>query len=153
MRSSEPGVPPRRGPKARDPKDRFAEHVVRQGDCLVWTGAVGPDGYGKFWLDGKTWPAHRAAYHLWIGPIQGLVARTCSNELCVNPDHLVESTASEVRAKAHRELKTHCPQGHELAGDNLVLSAGRRRCRTCQNAAVAAWRARQGSSGAGADGT
>lgn len=27
--------------------------------------------------------------------------------------------------------KTHCPQGHEYAGVNLLVSGGRRYCRTC----------------------
>ena len=28
--------------------------------------------------------------------------------------------------------KTHCPKGHEYAGENLVLENGRRTCRTCR---------------------
>lgn len=40
--------------------------------------------------------------------------------------------------------KTHCPQGHPLAGDNLLLlKSGRRRCRTCHAAAQARYRARK----------
>jgi len=26
---------------------------------------------------------------------------------------------------------THCPQGHEYAGENLIYDAGKRKCRTC----------------------
>lgn len=28
--------------------------------------------------------------------------------------------------------RTHCPQGHEYAGDNLIVYENRRYCRTCQ---------------------
>lgn len=34
----------------------------------------------------------------------------------------------------HQVSKTHCPQGHPYAGDNLVInSKGRRECRICKN--------------------
>lgn len=31
-------------------------------------------------------------------------------------------------------LRTHCPKGHRYAGDNLIISRGRRYCRSCRNA-------------------
>lgn len=36
----------------------------------------------------------------------------------------------------HKKNKTHCPRGHEYAGDNLMMDEGRRRCRTCTRARV-----------------
>lgn len=37
--------------------------------------------------------------------------------------------------RCHRLLDkaaiTHCPQGHEYAGENVLLDAGKRKCRTC----------------------
>lgn len=42
--------------------------------------------------------------------------------------------------QSHNAVKTHCPKGHELAGDNLKAEPIRggaymaRRCRTCRNA-------------------
>lgn len=43
-------------------------------------------------------------------------------------------------------IKTHCPNGHPLEGDNLVqLKNGRRRCKTCHAATQARYRARKGS--------
>lgn len=34
----------------------------------------------------------------------------------------------------HFEPQTHCVRGHELAGDNIVMHGGRRRCRMCSQA-------------------
>jgi hypothetical protein len=38
--------------------------------------------------------------------------------------------------------KTHCPDGHPYSGDNVFISSGRRRCRTCHRLQVALARAR-----------
>ena len=47
-------------------------------------------------------------------------------------------------AAAKRRGISHCPSGHPYAGENLrVTPAGRRVCRTCQRAAVAAYRKRR----------
>lgn len=38
-------------------------------------------------------------------------------------------------------VKTHCPKGHPLSGDNLIInSKGARVCKTCQRDAQKAWR-------------
>jgi len=34
---------------------------------------------------------------------------------------------------APKKPKTHCPQGHELSGDNLIMRKNIRRCRICKN--------------------
>lgn len=39
--------------------------------------------------------------------------------------------------------KTHCPKGHPYDERNTLRYYGRRRCRTCQLAYQAAWRARR----------
>lgn len=36
---------------------------------------------------------------------------------------------------------THCPQGHEYAGENLIYDAGKRKCKTCVYRRNEAWRA------------
>jgi hypothetical protein len=58
----------------------------------------------------------------------------CPHRKCANPAHLGLQTPSEntmVQRHANRR-KTHCPQGHPLAGDNLIVwKDGKRRCRTC----------------------
>lgn len=61
----------------------------------------------------------------------------CIHRRCVRPEHLELVTPSEntMRQRHANRLKDTCPQGHPLAGDNLVVwSDGKRRCRTCVNA-------------------
>lgn len=61
----------------------------------------------------------------------------CRNPLCVRPDHLEQVTPREnllrgVGPSAKAAKKTHCPQGHPYAGENLGIHRnGNRWCRTC----------------------
>jgi hypothetical protein len=63
-------------------------------DCLVWNGQISNGGYGRLMMktdDGnKMVSASRAAYQLFIGPVQQdkIVMPRCRNRLCVNPEHL-----------------------------------------------------------------
>ena len=44
----------------------------------------------------------------------------------------------------HNAVKTHCVHGHELTGKNLIARAGGRRgCRTCTYASIAAYNERK----------
>ena len=61
---------------SRDDKEaaRFWDKVVkgpRPGDCWIWTGAIGDDGYGRFWQNvprgQRMWRAHRFAVALVLG--------------------------------------------------------------------------------------
>jgi hypothetical protein len=105
--------------------------------------------YGGFWLEGRTVRAHRYAYVLAYGPVpDGMVvdhvkANGCTNTLCVAPLHLEAVTDEEnIRrgdTAAHFKARTHCPQGHPYAGENLIVKkSGHRVCRECKNAN---WRA------------
>lgn len=65
-----------------------------ENECWIWEGTRASDGYGKFWLDRKSVPAHRAAVLLEgreIGKGK-IVTHTCDQPLCVNPAHLQVST-------------------------------------------------------------
>jgi len=130
--------------------------VLRQidatGDCWQWTGN-GRGGrlknYGRVKYQGRGQAAHRCVWEMLVGKIpKGLVIdHLCKNTLCVNPDHLEPVTQAENirrgatgtnQAKTNL-LKTHCPQGHEYAGENLrVRKNGHRVCRICDNARVLA---------------
>ena len=114
------------------------------GDCWLWTGSIqqGPRG-GGYALYGHRL-VHRYMYEYMYGPIpDGLeIDHLCRVRRCVNPKHLEPVTRREnlLRGKtfaAENAGKTHCPQGHPYAGDNLVLFAnGRhRRCRECHRQA------------------
>ena len=126
--------------------------------CLLWLGATTSDGYGLVWLSGRSVYAHRVALVAKLGRDIGggmdaahlchdesvrvgdCVGGACSHRLCVCSDHLAEQSYQQntrlgLSSQAANALKTHCPQGHELAGDNLVISQfPRRSCLTCARA-------------------
>lgn len=130
--------------------------------CLLWVGEISKDGYGTRsvrGVGGSSW-AHRWAYEEGVGPIPEwmTIDHLCRVRSCVNPAHLEAVTRGEnvLRGEgpaAQAARKTHCPKGHEYAGDNLYVNptTGYRLCQTCQrneenraerNARVQDWRRR-----------
>ena len=98
--------------------------------CWVWT-AYRYNGYGRFGLrHGKIVRAHRVSYEWHIGPIPVwmVIDHVCRNRACVNPAHLRVVTRRENNLvnsdgpPAINAMKTHCPRGHLLTGDNLLFS-------------------------------
>jgi hypothetical protein len=113
------------------------------GKCWLWKGAKIPTGYGSFRVNKilvvKT---HRYTFVRVHGPIaEGLtIDHLCRNRSCVNPAHLEvvtqkENTARGFTASSLNARKTHCLNGHNLCGDNLVIQKGKygpmRVCRIC----------------------
>lgn len=127
--------------------------------CWNWQGYVTKTGYGSFKPGngtGKTKPvrAHKYAYELVNGQTSApALDHLCRNRICCNPRHLDPvshriNTLRGVSPAAENALKTHCPKGHELAGDNLIIVRNskrpdNRKCRTCANATYVAYRARK----------
>ena len=123
---------------------RILARCTPVGDCLVWQGGQARGGYGKTWYQGRTVVAHRA---LWLASgreiPEGLTLdHLCRNRLCVNPDHLEPVTIGDNWRRAVA-LITHCPQGHEYAGDNLYRHQGRRHCKECRREQLRASRRRR----------
>lgn len=128
--------------------ERFESKFIPEPNtgCWLWLSSVNPGGYGEYLpgrtlgADGRRNPtvrAHRYAYEQVRGPIPpGLqLDHLCRVRSCVNPDHLEPVTNHEnvLRGWATGERTvTRCKRGHELSGENLYCSPGRRHCRTCR---------------------
>lgn len=74
----------------KDPAGSFKARTKRDGDCLVWTGALDNYGYGRIHDGKKTVRAHRWSYEQSVGPIPDgmLIDHICHNPACVLPAHL-----------------------------------------------------------------
>lgn len=103
---------------------RFWDHVVKgpaEDDCWLWSGAIGDDGYGRFWTRTEHgqrvfWP-HRLAWHLATGAEVDeslLMRHLCDRPLCVRATtgahtHLLTGTHAlnmTDRARAMRDTNT-----------------------------------------------
>lgn len=98
--------------------------TVRDGECLIWQGAVQTSGYGSVTggRKGFTLLAHRAIYMATVGPIPvGLtIDHLCMVKLCMNVDHMEVVTRGE-NSRRKLAAQTHCKDGHAITGDNLRL--------------------------------
>ncbi len=129
---------------------RFWSKVVKTDGCWIWQGALASNGYGRFSINNRRYPAHRLAYQDAIGPIEdGLVMdHLCRNRACVNPLHLEPVTNQEnikrgiggAMLKARNDAITECPRGHPYTPENTRRDRkGSRNCRTCDKANAARW--------------
>lgn len=130
-------------------KDRIKRLSVDDAStgCRTWIGHCDKDGYGKVNAtlpDGTpVYLAHRMTWLYFVGPIpDGLeIDHSCKNRSCINPDHLqlvthAENIALNNYKTNHRNgVKTHCLNGHLLAGENIRLqrwgSTVMRHCKIC----------------------
>jgi hypothetical protein len=138
------------GPKPQDPLKRFESKIEKTATCWLWRGPMNPNGYGQLTVDtGDGWHtkwAHRLAFEFYIRPldpgetVDHVRDRGCIHRHCVNPDHLDAVSIGENSRRSPNTLtganirKTHCPQGHPYAGDNLFYCQGKRKCRECVRA-------------------
>ncbi len=95
--------------------------------CWEWTGAVGSDGYGRTWFNGKSWMAHRLSYHLMSKPWmqaeipEGMfVCHECDNPLCINPGHLFVGSADDNNKDMARKGRARGPLGESNGNSKLT---------------------------------
>lgn len=128
------------------------------GRCWIWQASINKQtGYGQIGSgghNGKPMTAYHAALKIARVVIpEGLEPdHLCRVRACVRLSHLELVTHREnvLRgvniAPYYQRAKTHCPSGHALSGENLVIETSRkglkgRRCRACRDARCRAWRA------------
>lgn len=120
--------------------ERLAAKSERQPDgCLLWTGSLKPNGYGKLVFEGRNLYTHRAAYEVAYGPIPPdlTVDHLCKVRHCMEPTHMELVTLAENVRRG--SVKTHCKRGHSLDDpDNVTWAMGGaggryllRTCKTC----------------------
>lgn len=113
------------------------------GPCWLWTASRDGKGYGKFYLHGRLWPAHRLAYEQIIGPITPSfeLDHLCRVRECARATHSEQVThqvnvlRGESRS-AEQATRMHCKQGHPLSGENVYIETTRkgtqkRHCKEC----------------------
>lgn len=111
--------------------------------CWIWTAGRSDAGYGRFSRAGigRGLLVHKVLYERNHGPVPpGMeIDHKCRVRACVNPAHLRAVTHKKNMENSTYALRTHCPAGHPLSGDNLaprVINRGRfrwyrRSCATC----------------------
>ena len=114
------------------------------GECMIYMGQRTDDGYGIVRVDRKHQMVHKVMWEAENGPVpDGLqLDHKCNNEPCWNLEHIRPLTPREnvLRSSSpasKNAKKTHCVNGHELAGDNLRLYRNKIRgvervCRQCK---------------------
>lgn len=90
---------------------RFWGKVCITEKCWEWKAGKMKDGYGRFAVQGKVFPAHRIAYAVANQEDPGdlVVCHQCDNPSCVNPSHLflgtVADNLNDCLGKGRREPK------------------------------------------------
>ena len=118
---------------------RFWDKVEITKSCWNWKASKSHNGYGYFFNGIKNVRSHRFIYELFFGniPEKMVTDHLCKNPKCVNPYHIDIVTNKDnvlrgIGITSKNKSKTHCPQGHELNGNNLYKYKNSRHCRECR---------------------
>lgn len=136
-------------------EERFWKYVAPMTEgsgCWEWMGHIAGHGYGRITSGRRPATplyAHRVSYEINVGtiPDEFTIDHLCRNRSCVNPAHLevVTMGTNTLRGEgptAENKRKSNCQNDHALAGENLIVDKrGYRKCRTCRDVYMRAYRA------------
>ena len=88
--------------------EEILENTERDGDCMLWKGGKHRQGYGMMRQDGEMRSCHSVVaefiYNERPTKYTGTrVTRTCTNKLCLNPDHIIIQESSKIKRRRY-----HC---------------------------------------------
>jgi len=112
-------------------QDKLLAKTVQVGECLIWTGQIDRNGYGRIRIDGKHRRAHIVHFELRNGPVpDGMVLmHSCDNRGCIHLGHLSPGTqlqnvqdmfakgrANKAKGESHPKAKLTERQVAEIRG-------------------------------------
>lgn len=100
--------------------------------CILWSGSMCKQGYGKLSVKGMKRGVHRLSYALAYGPIPDgqNVCHRCDTPACLNPAHLFLGTQAENLADMEAKGRGNKPCGEshpnaKLRSDDVLKIKGR----------------------------
>lgn len=98
--------------------ERFLRFTEKRSDeeCWEWKGNRSHNGYGRFWIDGGTVPAHKFSLELFSQskvPEGMLTLHSCDNPSCVNPLHLFIGTPKDNMQDMFRKGRARDQRGEK----------------------------------------
>ena len=131
-------------------RERFIRQTCYVGDCIIWTGVLTHEGYGRMKINRRFVMATHIAMQLEGKEIRkGFNAdHLCRNPACVNVAHIEEVTPREntlrgVGPGAMARRTNLCKLGHSLALGDAYIYKGVRHCRKCRIIRHRNWRRRK----------
>lgn len=93
--------------------------------CWVWNAGCNPNGYGNFWVNGKTVTASCYAYTLTYGSIPNHkhVLHKCDNPPCCNPEHLFLGTSKDNAIDRENKHRCNRDKGDDHTNSKLNWNA------------------------------
>lgn len=118
--------------------ERFNSYIKKENDCLIWVGGKS-GGYGTFRFKNKNARSHIVSWILNYGnvPNNYFVSHTCSNFLCVNPQHLILITQKQLSDKVNNSKTDYGSNNKNSKLDENIVRSIREESKTVSVATLA----------------